>query len=209
MSDPRFRPGAETDRIKASRASTSPSAPPRLEIRDSKNGRCVCSMSRLGKTAAHVESHVSPFDFSSVPWTRRGRPPTVLSSGTRRGRPPTVPVLVADRRGRPSTQAETSEYASLQSFLPCRPPDGEDVRKHVIPPPSSSLSSDRQEVGDVAPVGAPAAGAAGFAFGLVSDERPRDLWRRPPFDEAGAAGTSSCLYLHESPYLHEPVDFHE
>ena len=124
-------------------------------------------------------------------------------------RPPTVPSSMADRRGRPSTHAGLSEHASLQSLLPCRPPDGEDVRKHVIAPPPSSPSSDRQEVGDVAPVGAPAAGAVGFAFGFASDERPRDRGRRPPFDEAGAAGTSSCLYLHESPYLHEPVDFHE
>ena len=166
-------------------------------------------MRRLGKTAAHVDSHISSLDSFSSLGTRRGRPPTVPSLGTRRGRPPTVPSFVADRRGRPSTHAGPSEHSSSQSFLPCRPPEGESVRKLVIAPPSSSRSSDRQEVGDAAPAGAPAAGAVGFAFGFLSDDRPRDRGRRSPFDEAGAAGTLSCLNLHASPYLHEPVDFHD
>ena len=115
----------------------------------------------------------------------------------------------ADRRDLIPTRTGLSERLRVQEATPCRLSEGERVRNPEIAPSSNSRLSDRQEVEGGAPhEEAPDPGAVGFAPAFLSGAGPRDRFRRLFPDEAGAAGAFSCLNLHASPYLHEPVVFH-
>ena len=104
---------------------------------------------------------------------------------------------------RPRSRDPTSRRVSV----------GDRVRNSDKAPVIDNPSGDSQEALPEAPVeGAPEAGAAGadpLAPAFLSESGPREYWRRPPFDGAGAAGVLSCLYLRESPYLHVPLFFHD
>ena len=89
-----------------------------------------------------------------------------------------------------------------------RLPEGERVRNPDNAPASNSRLGNRQEVVVGALVEAALdAGAEGLAPACLSPDGPREFLRRPLPDDAGAAGALSCLYLHVSPYLHDPVFF--
>ena len=157
-------------------------------------------MRRFGSTAAHITSESETTEDLSVLSLVR---PVV---GTRGNLIPTFHD--ADRGDLIPTRTGLSKRLREQEAPSCRPSEGERVRKPEIAPSSNSRSSDRQEVGEGAPAGAPAAGAVGFPPDFLSEAGPRERFRRPPPEDAGAAGAVSGLNLHASPYVHEPVVFH-